>query len=66
MTIKTLYSLAIFVLISGIFGSINCDADYVSQTRTYYIAAEDVEWDYAPSGKNLIKNIPINAPNIRK
>ncbi|HMB24724.1 MAG TPA: multicopper oxidase domain-containing protein [Anaerolineales bacterium] len=24
------------------------------QTRTYYIAADEVKWDYAPSGKNLI------------
>jgi len=23
-------------------------------TRTYYIAADEVEWDYAPSGRNLI------------
>ncbi len=25
-----------------------------SQTRYYYIAAEDVIWDFAPSGKNLV------------
>lgn len=24
-------------------------------TRTYYIAADKVEWDYAPSGRNLIR-----------
>jgi len=24
------------------------------QTRTYYIAADPVDWDYAPSGKNLL------------
>ena len=28
-------------------------------TRTYYIAAGDVEWDYAPSGKNLITGGPF-------
>jgi manganese oxidase len=28
--------------------------NYVAQTRTYYIAAEDVVWDYAPSGINQI------------
>jgi FtsP/CotA-like multicopper oxidase with cupredoxin domain len=27
---------------------------YVPQTRTYYIAANEVEWNYAPSGKNQI------------
>jgi manganese oxidase len=28
-------------------------------TRTYYITADDVEWDYAPSGKNLITGGPF-------
>ena len=28
-------------------------------TRLYYIAADDVEWDYAPSGKNLITGGPF-------
>ncbi len=26
----------------------------VGRVRTYYIAADEVDWDYAPSGKNLI------------
>jgi len=26
------------------------------KTRTYYIAADEVEWDYAPSGLNLMKS----------
>jgi manganese oxidase len=29
-------------------------ASYSPQTRDYFISAEDVEWDYAPSGKNLV------------
>src|SRR5262245_36011693 len=29
-------------------------------TRTYYIAADEVEWDYAPSGVNLIAGRPFN------
>ncbi len=29
---------------------------YVPTVRTYFIAADEVEWDYAPSGKNLITN----------
>ncbi len=31
-------------------------------TRHYYIAAEDVTWDYAPSGLNLIEGRPIPQP----
>ena len=30
-----------------------------NQLREYYVAAVDIEWDYAPSGKNLIKNTDI-------
>ena len=32
---------------------------YQPQTRTYYIAAEDVEWDYAPGGKDPYTGIDI-------
>lgn len=28
-------------------------------TRTYYIAADEVEWDYAPSGRNMISGLPF-------
>src|SRR5262245_7200758 len=28
-------------------------------TRTYYIAADEVEWDYAPSGINQITGLPF-------
>ncbi|MGA7593412.1 MAG: multicopper oxidase domain-containing protein [Candidatus Sulfotelmatobacter sp.] len=31
-------------------------------TRHYYIAAEDVTWDYAPSGMNLLSALPIRQP----
>jgi manganese oxidase len=30
-----------------------------AKTRHYYIAAEDVTWDYAPSGRNLLNGGPI-------
>ena len=30
------------------------------KTRTYYIAADEVQWDYAPSGKNLITGQPFD------
>lgn len=32
------------------------------KTRTYYIAAEDILWDFAPSGRDLMFNRPIPAP----
>ena len=31
-------------------------------TRHYYIAAEDVTWDYAPSGHNLLTGEPLPQP----
>jgi hypothetical protein len=31
-------------------------------TRHYYLAAENVTWDYAPSGLNLIEGRPIPLP----
>src|SRR6266852_6285732 len=30
-----------------------------SKTRTYYIAADEVVWDYAPSGRNQITGQPF-------
>ena len=30
------------------------------QTREYFIAAEEVDWDYAPSGKDLITGEPFS------
>lgn len=31
-----------------------------SRVRTYYIAADEVVWDYAPHGKNMITNKPFD------
>jgi len=31
------------------------------RTRTYYVAADTVSWDYAPSGRNLITGAPFGA-----
>ncbi len=31
----------------------------LAATRHYYIAAEDVPWNYAPSGRNLLNGTPI-------
>ena len=34
----------------------------LAATRHYYIAAEDVTWDYAPSGHDLLTGSPIRQP----
>lgn len=34
------------------------------QPREYYIAAEEVEWDYAPQNKNLITNAPFSPEEL--
>lgn len=34
----------------------------LAATRHYYIAAEDVTWNYAPSGRNLLNGNPIPQP----
>eukprot|EP00879_Flechtneria_rotunda_P000261 GHRR01000344.1.p1 GENE.GHRR01000344.1~~GHRR01000344.1.p1 ORF type:complete len:1159 (+),score=375.53 GHRR01000344.1:116-3592(+) len=33
------------------------------RTRAYYLAAEPVDWDYAPEGRNLCKNLPFDEAN---
>jgi len=35
---------------------------FAAKTREYFIAAEDVSWDYAPSGRNLMHGHPIPQP----
>jgi manganese oxidase len=35
-------------------------------TRHYYIAAEDVTWDFAPSGQNLLTGEPLTLPWAQK
>ena len=41
-------------------GSSVATADGIGQTRTYYIAADEVVWDYAPTGTNLSEGRPFN------
>lgn len=38
------------------------NSTYKPITRTYYIAAENVVWDYAPAGKDPYTNEPIPTP----
>jgi manganese oxidase len=35
---------------------------FAAKVRHYYIAAEDVTWDYAPSGKDLVHGIALPEP----
>ena len=35
---------------------------YTSRTRTYYIAAENTTWNYAPTGKDQMTGKPVPAP----
>jgi manganese oxidase len=37
----------------------------LAATRHYYIAAEDVTWDYAPSGRDLLGGRPIPLPWVQ-
>jgi manganese oxidase len=48
-------------LILGLFFSVFVSSCFAT-TRHYYIAAEDVTWDYAPSGRNLLNGNSIPQP----
>jgi|HubBroStandDraft_2_1064218.scaffolds.fasta_scaffold00799_3 hypothetical protein len=47
-----------FVLCCVFFSVSSC----MAATRHYYIAAEDVTWNYAPSGRDLLTATPIRKP----
>ena len=45
----------------GVGGWLTQNQDRVeSMTRTYYIAADEIIWDYAPSGTNMMTSKPFN------
>jgi manganese oxidase len=46
----------------GLWFGIFCASSCLAATRHYYIAAEDVTWDYAPSGRNLLTGSSIPQP----
>lgn len=54
-------SCAILVLLASCAGA----GGHGGVTRTYYIAADEVDWDYAPAGKDLITGAPWNAMSAR-
>ncbi|XP_047664470.1 ferroxidase HEPHL1-like isoform X2 [Tachysurus fulvidraco] len=52
----------------GIYEVTSCENDTAptvqsGHIRCYYIAAEEILWNYAPSGKNLLTNTPLNEEN---
>src|SRR4051795_4706537 len=54
--------LGAFLLFIGIGngrGSVSTAHSATVQTRTYYIAADEVTWDYAPQGRNMITDQPF-------
>jgi hypothetical protein len=50
----------------GLWIIVFCVSSGLAATRHYYIAAEDVNWNYAPSGNNLLNGNPIPQPWIQK
>ena len=55
---RALAALAVVVIL-GLVGWFAQGGD-PAQLRVYYIAADEVVWDYAPSGKDLITGLPFN------
>ena len=39
-----------------------------SSTHTYYVAADEITWDYAPTGMDQIRGIPMDSarPELRQ
>lgn len=52
MPVRHRFTLALALVAAG------CSAP---QTRLYYVAADEVEWDYAPAGKDLITGQPFDS-----
>jgi hypothetical protein len=50
-----------FLLLFVFFSGSSC----MAATRHYYIAAEDVTWNYAPSGHDLLTATPIRQPWLK-
>ncbi len=54
------FSASVFLLMLALVGSAGAAwAD--GQTRTYYIAADEVTWNYAPSGIDQVTGLPFDA-----
>src|SRR3954451_6018004 len=59
--------LGAFLLFIGIGngrGAVDAAHSATVQTRTYYIAADEVNWNYAPQGKNMITGEPFAGEDL--
>jgi FtsP/CotA-like multicopper oxidase with cupredoxin domain len=54
--------LIIFAASKDLISTSIAEAEYHPQVRTYYLAAEKVKWNYAPSGKDLSTGQPVPQP----
>ncbi len=52
----------VFALAGFAIGFIGLCRPAVAQTHTYYVAAEEVIWNYAPSGMDRISGKPLPKP----
>jgi FtsP/CotA-like multicopper oxidase with cupredoxin domain len=55
-----LAALAPVFFASGATAKVSTATTYVPQTRTYYMAANEVKWNYSPTGKNQITGEPFD------
>jgi manganese oxidase len=60
-TVSTLAFIAGFLALVGLDNGtrVPVASGAVVQTRTYFIAADEVNWDYAPQGRNMITGQPF-------
>ena len=50
---------------AGRRGVVHRESSPAGRVRTYYVAAEEVAWDYAPSGANVITGAAVRGPSTR-
>ncbi|MBV9699271.1 MAG: hypothetical protein JO078_04005, partial [Candidatus Eremiobacteraeota bacterium] len=53
-------SLSVFLFVAA-FGTAAAAAKADGQVRTYYIAADEVTWNYAPTGVDQVTGKPFDA-----
>ncbi len=59
--------LALVLCLAGVLPAGAQNAINPPRTRTYYVAADEITWDYAPTGMDQIRGIPIDSarPGLR-
>src|SRR3954452_2161122 len=57
-------ALLLFIGIGNGRGAVDTAHSATVQTRTYYIAADEVNWNYAPQGKNMITGEPFAGEDL--